>query len=113
MLAKGAVQASGHREATGSSISSECWAQRGRGQLKDLPLMSEVFPWHLCSWCLSWSESEALAVASFTPTEARLRVLSRPGPHLGTGESLKVQNFLSSLPEMDLIGAWGWVSDVM
>lgn len=49
-------------------------------------------------------------MASLAPIEARLSVLSRSGPDLGTGESSEVSE-LSSLPEMDLIGAWR-VSDV-
>lgn len=106
MLAKEALEASGHGEATGSFISPECRAQRGMGQLKELPPLSEVFPWCLCSRCLPWSKAEALAVASFTPAEARLRVLSWPHPHLSAGESPKGSE-LSSLtsrngPDWDL-----------
>lgn len=77
-------EASGHREVAGRAISPECGAQRGMGQLRGLPLRSKVFPWHLCS-CpgLGWGLGHGLS----PPTEARLRVLSWPGPALGTGES--------------------------
>lgn len=72
--------------------------------------VSEVFPWHLWSWCLFWSGLEDLAVASLTPMEARLRVLFWPRPDLSAGESPEGSE-LTSHPEMDLTGAWG-VSDV-
>lgn len=105
VLAKGYLEASGHREGAGSPVSPECWAQGGVGKLRGLSLTFQgvsLASMSLTPALIRVGELGSGLSQPYSQAESSLVIWSCPEHRQFP---LKVCNILSPLPEMDLVGS--------